>query len=150
VPFLVLCGRLDVRASMPNAPPRRPELKYTPVRTCPPSPRESKQKHILRFGLRCKERVLTPAAVFRALARVHDAPPRADHLEGQVAPHGTVRPPPSAAGEKRERDDAPVLVALEELALDPLAVDVLLEPRERLVRVRLRRLPEMRSLRGSK
>ncbi len=52
-----------------------------------------------------------------------------------------------AAGEERERDDAPVLVALEELALDPPAVGVLLEPRERLVGVRLRRLPEMRALR---
>lgn len=104
----------------------------------------------LRFGL-CREvHVLAPAAVLRALARVHDAPSRTDHLEGQVARRAGTRPPP-AVGEERERDDAPVLVALEELALDPPAVDLLLEPRERLICVRLRRLPEMRALRtGSK
>lgn len=123
IPFLVLCGCLDVRASMPNTPLR-----------------------CLCFGLRCEERVLAPATVLRARARVHDAPARADHLEGQVTRRAEARPPPATAGEERERDDAPVLVALEELALDPPAVDVFLEPRERLVGVCLRRLPEMRAL----
>ena len=51
-------------------------------------------------------------------------------------------------GEERESDDAPVLVALDELAFEAPAVDLLLEPREGLIRVRLCRLAEMGTLRG--
>ncbi len=53
---------------------------------------------------------------------------------------------PPATWEEREGDDAPVVVVLEELALYPPALDVRREPRERLVRVWLCRLAEMRTL----
>jgi hypothetical protein len=46
--------------------------------------------------------------------------------------------------EERLCDDALVLVAAEELAFDTTAFDVLLEPKERLGRVGLRRTAKMR------
>ena len=48
--------------------------------------------------------------------------------------------------EERKGDDAVVLVASEELALDSAALDVLFEPCERLGSVGLRRPTKMRSL----
>ena len=50
---------------------------------------------------------------------------------------------PVAVREVQECDNEPVLVALEELAFELPVVDVLLEPDEHLIGVRLRRLAEM-------
>jgi hypothetical protein len=107
-----------------------------------------KKKHILRFSLRFEEHSLTPAAILRPRARIRDAPSRTYHLKGQVARRATARPPPAVVWEERKRDDPPVLVALEELAFESSAVDLLFEPCECFIGVRLCWLAEMRTLWG--
>ena len=103
------------------------------------------KKHILRFGLRFEERRLSPAAILRARGRIHDTPSRTYHLKRQITRRATARPP-TVMREERKRDDPPVLVALDKLAFESSAEDVLFEPCERLVGVRLCWLAEMRTL----
>ena len=120
-----------------------------------------KERNGLCFGLRSEVRFLLPAAaVLRSFLCVHDAPPGADHLEREIACGGfgegtavaaaalRCPPPPGPEGawEERKGDDASVLVASEELALDSAAFDVLFEPCERFGVVGLCRTTEIRSL----
>ena len=110
-----------------------------------PDARKQNIEHILRFGLRFEEQGLSPTAVLRARARIHDAPSRTYHLKGQITRRAAAWPP-TVVWEERKRDDPTVLVALEELAFESSAEDVLFEPCERLVGVRLCRFSEMRTL----
>lgn len=113
------------------------------------SAHEQKLNNALCLRLGGQVRILSPLAVHRSLLLIHDAPPRADHLKREIARGAHPRqppPPPAATGEEGYPNDALVLVAPEELAFDVAAFDVLLEPRERLGRVGLRRSAKMRCL----
>jgi hypothetical protein len=127
--------------------------------------KRKRKRNRLCFGLRSEVSFLLPiTAVYRSSLCIHDAPPGADHLEREIACGGSdsgtaataaalrcppptiVAPGPEGAWEKRKGDDAFVLVASEELALDSAAFDVLFEPCDRFVVVGLRQMTEMRSL----
>ena len=123
---------------------------------------ERRERNRLCFGLCCEVRFLLPtASVYRSFLRVHGAPPRASHLEREIAcggsgngaaaalrcpPPTTMLPGPEGTWEERKGDDAFVLVASEELTLDSTAFDVLFEPCERFSIVGLHRTTEIRPL----
>jgi len=118
-----------------------------------------REKDRLCFGLRSEVRFLLPTtAVLRSFLCIDDAPPGAGHLEREIACGGSgsctgtaLRCPPPAPGpegawEERKGNDACVLIAFEELALDSTAFDVLFEPCERIGVVGLPLTTEIRSL----
>jgi hypothetical protein len=109
---------------------------------------EESKRNALGLGLCSHVHFLFPISIHCPALRIHPTPPCPDHLEREIACSTDPRPPqtPAMTWEERKGNDALVLVTPEELTLDPPALDVGLEPCERLGKMRLSRVAKMRSL----
>ena len=87
--LLILCRRLNVRATLPYASPRSPDPHIVSGNSGRAREKERK-RNTLCLGLCSQVRFLFTIPVLSSGFRIHDAPPFPDHLEREI-PRGPTR-----------------------------------------------------------
>lgn len=95
-------------------------------------------KHVLSFGLYTQELLHPSFAILRARLFIYRAPSCTQHLH-RKAPSRSKPPGQQSWLEVWDGYNAPILVPSDELAVDELALDLVLQPRQALLCERLRR-----------